>query len=408
VIPSAAPDSLLIIVPALNEEAAIGGVVTEIRQHVPGVRVLVIDDCSSDSTIAVARQAGAEILPMPHHLGLGGSTSLASASGPQIHHGADDNASGVAGVLAVARAFASLKTPPARSVYFAFVAGEEQGLLGSEWLVKHPPVPAGRIAANVNVDGIGFYGKTRDIGMIGLGKSSLDADFVALAGAQGRTVHGDESPEKGSFYRSDQFNFARAGVPAAYVKKGTDVVGRPPGYGKAQEEALVELGVPAGHAPVMASRITRSQIRSPSPCEPASDNQYLPQRHPWRMRTNENQGGTVADYLILMNLTAKGTHDLPDAGTWVPLWQKAWESAVQLGHRKSAFRGSRPAPWVRRGPAPRWNRVCYRNEFTSLFGSSGLILCSSSGNRRDHRRAATLTGFERVIVFLEAEQEFFP
>jgi hypothetical protein len=68
----AAPDSLLIIVPALNEEAAIGGVVTEIRQHVPGVRVLVIDDCSSDSTIAVARQAGAEILPMPHHLGLGG------------------------------------------------------------------------------------------------------------------------------------------------------------------------------------------------------------------------------------------------------------------------------------------------------------------------------------------------
>ena len=73
--------------------------------------------------------------------------------------------------------------------------------------------------------------------MIGLGKSSLDADFVAVAAMQGRTVHGDEFPEKGSFYRSDQFNFARIGVPAAYVKKGTDVIGRPPGYGKAQEEA---------------------------------------------------------------------------------------------------------------------------------------------------------------------------
>jgi glycosyltransferase involved in cell wall biosynthesis len=71
-IPPSAPDSLLIIVPALNEEAAIGGVVSEIHQHVPGVPVLVIDDCSLDGTIAVARQAGADVLPMPHHLGVGG------------------------------------------------------------------------------------------------------------------------------------------------------------------------------------------------------------------------------------------------------------------------------------------------------------------------------------------------
>jgi len=70
--PLGTPDSLLIIVPALNEEAAIAGVVREIREHVPGVPVLVIDDCSSDTTVAVARQAGAEVLPMPHHLGLGG------------------------------------------------------------------------------------------------------------------------------------------------------------------------------------------------------------------------------------------------------------------------------------------------------------------------------------------------
>jgi Zn-dependent M28 family amino/carboxypeptidase len=182
------------------------------------------------------KRAGEAVIYTAHHDHLG--TKVGAKPGDDaIYNGALDNASGVAGILAVARAFASLKEKPARSVYFAFVAGEEQGLLGSEWLARHPPVPGGRIAANVNVDGIGFYGKTRDVGMIGLGKSSLDADFVALAVMQGRTAHGDESPEKGSFYRSDQFNFARIGVPAAYVKKGTDVIGRPPGYGKAQEEA---------------------------------------------------------------------------------------------------------------------------------------------------------------------------
>lgn len=181
------------------------------------------------------KRAGEAVIYTAHHDHLGVKPA-AAPGGDGIYNGALDNASGVAGVLAIARAFADLKERPARSVYFALVAGEEQGLLGSEWLALHPPVPAGRIAANVNVDGIGFYGKTSDVGMIGLGKSSLDADFTALAKMQGRTVHGDEFPEKGSFYRSDQFNFAKAGVPAAYVKKGTDVIGKP-GLGKALVEA---------------------------------------------------------------------------------------------------------------------------------------------------------------------------
>jgi Zn-dependent M28 family amino/carboxypeptidase len=186
-----------------------------------------------------AAKAGEAVIYTAHHDHLG--TKVGAKPGDDaIYNGALDNASGVAGVLAVARAYAALPKAPARSVYFAFVAGEEQGLLGSEWLAKHPPVPAGRIAADINVDGIGFYGKTRDVGMIGLGKSSLDADFNALAAMQGRVTHGDENPDRGSFYRSDQFNFARIGVPAAYVKKGTDVVGRPPGYGKALEEAYVK------------------------------------------------------------------------------------------------------------------------------------------------------------------------
>jgi Zn-dependent M28 family amino/carboxypeptidase len=153
-----------------------------------------------------------------------------------IYNGAHDNASGVAAILALASAFADLPAAPRRSVYFALVAGEEQGLLGSEYLAKHPPVPAGKIAANINIDETGWFGRTSDISMIGLGKSSLDLDVVALAKAQGRVVKPDEFPDKGRFYRSDQFNFAKIGVPAAYLKFGTDVIGKPAGYGKKQLE----------------------------------------------------------------------------------------------------------------------------------------------------------------------------
>lgn len=154
-----------------------------------------------------------------------------------IYNGAIDNASGVAAILSVARAFADLRTPPRRTVYFAFVAGEEQGLLGSQYFAKHPPVPVGRIAANINIDEANWFGKTRDISLIGLGKSSLDRDVIAVAKTQGRVVKPDEFPDRGRFYRSDQFNFAKAGVPAAYLKFGTDVIGKPAGYGKEQLES---------------------------------------------------------------------------------------------------------------------------------------------------------------------------
>jgi Zn-dependent M28 family amino/carboxypeptidase len=161
----------------------------------------------------------------------------ANPADDSIYNGAHDNASGVAAILAVASAFADLPKAPRRTVYFALVAGEEQGLLGSEYLAKHPPVPPGKIAANINIDETGWFGRTSDISMIGLGKSSLDADVVALAKAQGRVVKPDEFPEKGRFYRSDQFNFAKIGVPAAYLKFGTDVIGKPAGYGKQQLES---------------------------------------------------------------------------------------------------------------------------------------------------------------------------
>ncbi len=150
----------------------------------------------------------------------------------RIYHGALDNASGVAAVLAVARAFARLPKAPARSVVFAFVACEEQGLLGSQWLAAHPPFPAGRIAADVNVDGVGWFGRTRDLRMIGLGKSSLDADVEALAAMQGRRVEPDPFPDRGAFYRSDQYSLAQVGVPAAYLRTGNDVIGKPDGWGR--------------------------------------------------------------------------------------------------------------------------------------------------------------------------------
>ena len=154
-----------------------------------------------------------------------------------IYNGALDNASGVSAVLSIASAFADLEKPPRRSVYFALVTAEEQGLLGSEYLARHPPVPAGRIAANINIDVINWFGKTHDISSIGFGKSSIDREVMALAHMQGRRVESDQFPDRGTFYRSDQFNFARIGVPAAYLKTGIDVIGKPPGFGRQQIEA---------------------------------------------------------------------------------------------------------------------------------------------------------------------------
>ncbi len=227
------------------------------------------------------KRAGEAVIYTAHHDHLGMKVG-AKPGADAIYNGALDNASGVSGSSrSPGRSRASPKAP-ARTVYFALVAGEEQGLLGSEWLAKHPPVPVGRIAANVNVDGIGFYGKTHDVGMIGLGKSSLDRDFEALAKMQGRVVHGDEFPEKGAFYRSDQFNFAKAGVPAAYVKKGTDVIGHPrprqgdgggvrearlpPALGRVQGE-LGLLGSRRRHAARVLARLPRRGRRGDAPVE---------------------------------------------------------------------------------------------------------------------------------------------
>jgi hypothetical protein len=168
-----------------------------------------------------------------HHDHLGMVTPVPPAT-DGIYNGALDNASGCAALLAMARAAAA--APPRRSLLFAFVTAEEQGLLGSRYLAQHPPVPAGRIAANINTDSINRWGLTSDVGLLGKGKSSLDAIVEAVASAQGRTVHGDPFPDRGSFYRSDQFELARMGVPVVYAEGGPSYVGRPAGWGKEQRE----------------------------------------------------------------------------------------------------------------------------------------------------------------------------
>ncbi len=162
------------------------------------------------------------------HLGVGHD----DGTGDSIYNGARDNASGVAQALTIARAFAALPVAPKRSVLFLFVAAEEQGLLGSEYFAAHPTLPAGRIAANINFDSANIWGRTVDLTQIGHGKSSLDAIARKYASMQGRELGPDPSPENGSYYRSDQFNFAKIGVPALYMKGGVNFRDRPNGWGR--------------------------------------------------------------------------------------------------------------------------------------------------------------------------------
>lgn len=160
------------------------------------------------------------------HFGIG-----EKVNGDSIYNGAADNASGTAGLLTLAKAFAAMKTPPERSILFLSVTAEEQGLLGSEYYAVTPIYPLARTAANINMDVLNTWGPTKDLTVIGLGNSDLDDYASAAAADQGRTLRGDPEPEKGFYYRSDHFNFAKVGVPAFYPEPGVEFIGRPAGYG---------------------------------------------------------------------------------------------------------------------------------------------------------------------------------
>ena len=154
----------------------------------------------------------------------------------QIYNGALDNASGTAGLIEIAEAFASLDPPPARSIVFLSVTAEEQGLLGSEYYSEHPTQPLDHTVAAINMDGLDTVGPMHDITVVGLGNSELDDYLTEAAAAQDRVVRPDPESEKGFFYRSDHFNFAKHGVPALYTDSGIDHVELGEEYGRAMRE----------------------------------------------------------------------------------------------------------------------------------------------------------------------------
>ncbi len=164
----------------------------------------------------------------------------AKAEGDGIYNGAADNAVGVAGLLELARAFARDARAPRRSVVFLAPTAEEQGLLGARHYARNPPWPARGIVANINIDGMNTWGRTRDVRQVGQGHSSLDRELERAMRSQGRKVLPDANPERGMFYRSDHFEFLRAGVPALYMKAGDDYADHPPGYGQQKVSEYID------------------------------------------------------------------------------------------------------------------------------------------------------------------------
>lgn len=189
-----------------------------------------------ESANVVASLEGSEasdetILYVAHwdHLG-----TLDSVEGDNIFNGAYDNATGVAGLIELARVYSELDPPPRRSVVFLAVTAEEQGLLGSRYYAEHPLYPAAKTVAAINMDGLNIWGRTSDVTVVGMGQSSLDDLAATVAGRQGRTLLADPEPEKGFYYRSDHFELAKVGIPAFYADVGITFEGRPEGWGEAQ------------------------------------------------------------------------------------------------------------------------------------------------------------------------------
>ena len=149
-----------------------------------------------------------------------------------IYHGAVDNALGLGAMIELGRAFGKMPVPPRRSILFLAVTAEEQGLLGSQYYTVTPIYPLAKTAANINMDSWNVHGRTKDLTIIGYGASDLDDYARDATGEQGRVIRPDAEPEKGFYYRSDHFNFAKQGVPAMNPDGGIDYIGKPAGYGE--------------------------------------------------------------------------------------------------------------------------------------------------------------------------------
>ncbi|HTM25052.1 MAG TPA: M28 family metallopeptidase [Vicinamibacterales bacterium] len=166
------------------------------------------------------------------HLGVG-----LPVNGDNIYNGARDNAAGVATMIEVARAFTKVRPQPRRSILFVMVTAEEQGLLGSQYYAVMPLHPLAKTLAEINVDEPNVYAPSKDVTVIGYGASDLDDYLRQAAREQGRTLRADPQPEKGFYYRSDHFNFAKQGVPSLYTESGVETApsaGKPPDYLKSK------------------------------------------------------------------------------------------------------------------------------------------------------------------------------
>jgi Zn-dependent M28 family amino/carboxypeptidase len=195
---------------------------------------------SVDSQNVIAKITGADptlkneyVVYTAHwdHFGIG-----EPVNGDKIYHGARDNASGTAMLLEFAREFKKVQPAPKRTVLFIAVTDEEQGLLGSDYYARFPLYPLNKTLADVNMDEINVWGKTKDYTVIGLGASDLDDYLRDAAAEQGRSLVPDAEPEKGFYYRSDHFSFAKVGVPAMHTDSGIDFPGKPASYGQEKRD----------------------------------------------------------------------------------------------------------------------------------------------------------------------------
>ncbi len=191
-----------------------------------------------DSQNFVAKLEGSErpdevVLYVAHWDHLGRDETL---DGDQIFNGAADNATGTAGLIELARAFVQANAPRKRSILFLAVTAEEQGLLGSKHYGANPLYPVAQTVAALNMDVLNQWGRTRDMTIVGLGQSEIDRFARDVGSCLGRTLRPDPEPEKGFYYRSDHFSFARAGIPAFYADPGIEYLDKPDGYGITKRE----------------------------------------------------------------------------------------------------------------------------------------------------------------------------
>ncbi len=156
--------------------------------------------------------------------------------GDKIYNGAADNAAGVAVLLELAKAYVALPAGerPKRSILFLAVTAEEKGLLGSRYYARNPLYPLTKTVANINMDGANQFGPTSDMATIGFGASTIDDIGIAVAREQGREMKPEAHPERGSYYRSDHFEFAKVGVPSYYPKNGQAYIGLPADFAEKQ------------------------------------------------------------------------------------------------------------------------------------------------------------------------------